>query len=40
MIGAHDMIVAATAISLGWDVLTFNAAEFGQIEGLGVRAPY
>ena len=39
MIGAHDMIIAATAMELGWDVLTFNAAEFRQVEGLGVRAP-
>ena len=37
MIGAHDLIIAATAMSLGWDVLTFNAAEFRQVEGLGVR---
>ena len=37
MIGAHDMIIAATAMSLGWDVLTSNAAEFRQVEGLGVR---
>jgi predicted nucleic acid-binding protein len=37
MIGAHDLITAATAISLDWDVLTLNASEFRQIEGLGVR---
>ena len=37
MIGAHDLIIAATAMSLGWDVLTFNAAEFRQVEGLGIR---
>ena len=36
-IGAHDLIIAATAVSLGWDVLTFNAAEFRQVEGLQVR---
>jgi tRNA(fMet)-specific endonuclease VapC len=36
-IGAHDMIIAATAVNLGWDVLTLNAAEFRQVEGLGVR---
>jgi tRNA(fMet)-specific endonuclease VapC len=40
MIGAHDLIIAATAIGLGWDVLTFNADEFRQIEGLGVKTPY
>ncbi len=39
MIGAHDLIIAATAISLGWDVLTLNGSEFRQIEGLGVREP-
>lgn len=37
MIGAHDLIIAATAVSLGWDVLTFNAAEFRHVEGLNVR---
>lgn len=36
MIGAHDLIIAATAMSLGWDVLTLNGAEFRQVEGLGV----
>lgn len=38
MIGAHDLIIAATAMSLGWEVLTYNVAEFRQVEGLGVRA--
>jgi tRNA(fMet)-specific endonuclease VapC len=37
MIGAHDLIIAATAMSLGWDVLTFNPADFREVEGLGVR---
>ena len=37
MIGAHDLIVAATAMSLGWDVLTTIAAEYQQVEGLQVR---
>ena len=37
MIGAHDLIIAATAMSLGWDVLTFNVTEFRHVEGLGVR---
>lgn len=36
-VGAHDLIIAATAVSLGWDVLTTNAAEFRQVEGLQVR---
>src|SRR5436309_345014 len=37
MIGAHDLIIAATAMSLGWDVLTYNSAEFRLVEGLGIR---
>jgi predicted nucleic acid-binding protein len=37
MIGAHDLIIAATAMSLGWDVLTLNGSEFRQVEGLSVR---
>lgn len=37
MIGAHHFIIAATALTLSWDVLTFNVAEFRQVEGLGVR---
>lgn len=37
IIGAHDLIIAATAVSLGWDVVTTNAKEFRQVEGLGVR---
>ncbi|MBI2719627.1 MAG: PIN domain-containing protein [Rhizobiales bacterium] len=37
MIGAHDLIIAATAMSLGWDVLTLDGTEFRQVEGLGVR---
>ncbi|MFN0190738.1 MAG: PIN domain-containing protein [Aestuariivirga sp.] len=40
MLGPHDLIIAATAVSLGWDVLTYNSAEFGQIDGLGVKTPY
>ncbi len=36
MFGAHDLIIAATALSLGWDVLTLNGTEFRQVEGLGV----
>jgi tRNA(fMet)-specific endonuclease VapC len=37
MIGAHDLIIAATAMSLGWDVLTLNGPKFRQVEGLDVR---
>lgn len=37
LIGAHDLIIAATAMHLGWEVLTLNGAEFRQVDGLGVR---
>lgn len=37
IIGAHDLIIAATAVSLGWEVLTTNAKEFRQVEGLRVK---
>lgn len=36
-IGAHDLIIAATAMALDWGVLTANVDEFGQVEGLAVR---
>lgn len=35
-IGAHDRLVAATAISIGWRVATANLRHFGQIPGLDV----
>jgi predicted nucleic acid-binding protein len=38
MIGAHDLIIAATALHLDWSVKTANAREFGRIEGLDVIA--
>jgi tRNA(fMet)-specific endonuclease VapC len=37
IIGAHDLIIAATAVSLGWGILTANAKEFRQVEELKVR---
>jgi len=37
LIGPHDLIIVATAMSLRWDILTFNVTEFRQVEGLGVR---
>jgi predicted nucleic acid-binding protein len=37
MIGAHDLIIAATAMALGWGVLTGNVAEFSRVEALDVR---
>jgi tRNA(fMet)-specific endonuclease VapC len=37
-IGAHDMWIAATAISHGMEVATANAAEFERVPGLTVVA--
>lgn len=34
--GAHDMIIAATAIASGYAVLTMNVADFKKIMGLNV----
>ncbi len=39
MIGAHDLIIAATALSHGCAVITTNAAEFAQVPGLDVLTP-
>jgi tRNA(fMet)-specific endonuclease VapC len=36
-IGSHDLIIAASAIALGFTVVTFNMRDFGQIEGLRVE---
>ena len=38
-IGPHDMMVAATALALGWSVATYNASEFARVPGLVVHAP-
>lgn len=35
-VGAHDRIVAATAISVGWRVATANTRHFDRIAGLDV----
>jgi tRNA(fMet)-specific endonuclease VapC len=39
LIGAHDMLIAATALSLYCDVLTVNVRDFGRVPGLVVRQP-
>jgi len=39
MIGPHDLIIAATAMSRQWAVATFDAAEFGHVPGLVVVEP-
>jgi tRNA(fMet)-specific endonuclease VapC len=38
-IGPFDMVVAATALAQGFDVLTFNVREFERVPGLGVVRP-
>ncbi|NKY33546.1 type II toxin-antitoxin system VapC family toxin [Nocardia speluncae] len=37
-IGAHDVQIAATALSIGWQVATANVRHFERIPGLGIRA--
>ena len=39
LIGPHDLMVAATALALGWSVATNNANEFARVPGLVVHAP-
>lgn len=39
MIGAHDLIVAATALERGSTVATFNRKHFAQVPGLKVIVP-
>lgn len=39
MIGAHDLIVAATALERGSSVATFNERHFSRIGGLDVIVP-
>jgi len=39
MIGAHDLIVAATALEHGSAVATFNTRHFSQVRGLKVIEP-
>jgi tRNA(fMet)-specific endonuclease VapC len=36
-VGAHDLIIAATAISLSFTVITSNLRDFTKIEGLQVE---
>ena len=38
-IGPYDLVVAATALVEGYDVLTFNVREFQRVPGLVVRRP-
>jgi predicted nucleic acid-binding protein len=39
MIGAHDLIVAATALERGSDIATFNKRHFAVVKGLNVIEP-
>ncbi len=36
-IGAHDLIIASTCISLGFSVLTSDIRDYGKIEGLTIE---
>jgi len=36
-VGAHDLQIAATALSGGFEVVTHNVRDFGRVPGLGVR---
>ena len=36
LIGAHDLIIAATALQHGYALLTFNEQEFNRVPGLKV----
>ncbi len=38
-IGAHDLLIAATAIANGYTVLTHNLRDFQRVPGLEVRQP-
>ena len=39
MIGAHDLMIGSTAISLGFKIVTFNPRDFEKIAGLKVEIP-
>ncbi len=38
-IGAHDLIIAATAVAYDFDLFTDNVREFGRVPGLRVLQP-
>ena len=38
-IGAHDFMIAATALAYGYAILTQNVREFSRVPGLEVRPP-
>ena len=39
MIGANDLLIAATALTYGYDVMTHNVRDFEKVPGLDVRRP-
>ena len=39
MIGANDLLIAATALTYGYDVMTHNVRDFDRVPGLDVRQP-
>lgn len=39
LIGAHDLIIAATALALDYGVITLNEQEFRRVPDLRVIAP-
>jgi predicted nucleic acid-binding protein len=39
MIGARDLMIGSTAISLGSKVVTFNPTDFEKVPGLKVEIP-
>jgi tRNA(fMet)-specific endonuclease VapC len=38
-VGAHDLIIGSTALSLGFSVATYNMRHFNRIEGLNIEQP-
>jgi tRNA(fMet)-specific endonuclease VapC len=36
-VGSHDLIIAATALSIDYTIITANTRDFGKIEGLKVE---
>ena len=37
VVGSHDLIIAATALSMDYSIITANMRDFGKIEGLKVE---
>ena len=36
-VGSHDLIIAATALSMDYTIITANTRDFGKIEGLKIE---